>query len=391
MVIPFFPQVGILLRAFGYSSDTIIYVSGGEVFGGQRTMVPLHAMFDNVVNRTSLTTVREITKIYGCEGYVAKTSHRPSPIEEETKLEAWKSSGPCPRPLPPPPVRPKYPYNIEGWWGLVAASDNEPDSTVAELRANAHKLLWEAIDYVICVEAKVFIPAFDRDGRGRSNLSSMVMGHRLYQSAASKTYRPDRKKVAKFFDEIRDHLYQANHTWLTLIRKHLSVTSLDGLNEVGKSSNLLSFLSHPVPEYSCIKHNNLELSSDSSSQSTYSQLKVALGVGYKYPVWIDNIPNSYSSESKGKQDDLEDEDPTSQLFLWNVVSGDVGGAEANNKEMQMEDREEIENGEKLGAKLKLLTYSLWILLGNRGGKSQRGCTMRLTRTRRTNSNQREFE
>ena len=188
-----FPQVGILLRAYGYSSDTIIYVSGGEVFGGQRTLLPLHGMFDNVVDRTSLSTSWELNRIYGREVNIATYIPRIPPfLQEEKKLEEWKNSGPRPRPLPPPPARPKYPYNIEGWWGWVAESDNEPDSTVMELRTNAHKLLWEAIDYVICVEADVFIPGFDRDGKGHPNFASLVMGHRLYQSAASITYRPDR-------------------------------------------------------------------------------------------------------------------------------------------------------------------------------------------------------
>lgn len=186
-------QVGMLLRAYGYSWDTIIYVSGGEVFGGQKKLIPLHAMFENVVDRTSLATTWELNKIYGREAnLVDKYPRTPPSVKEEMKLEAWKTSGPRPRPLPPPPARPKYPYNIEGWWGWVAESDNEPDSTVMELRTNAHKLLWEAIDYTICVEADVFIPGFDRDGKGRPNFASLVMGHRLYQSAASKTYRLDR-------------------------------------------------------------------------------------------------------------------------------------------------------------------------------------------------------
>lgn len=182
-----------LLRAYGYSWDTIIYVSGGEVFGGQKKLIPLNAMFENVVDRTSLATAWELNKIYGREAnLVDKYPRTPPSVKEEMKLEAWKTSGPRPRPLPPPPARPKYPYNIEGWWGWVAESDNEPDSTVMELRTNAHKLLWEAVDYTICVEADVFIPGFDRDGKGRPNFASLVMGHRLYQSAASKTYRLDR-------------------------------------------------------------------------------------------------------------------------------------------------------------------------------------------------------
>jgi hypothetical protein len=188
-----FLQVGILLRAYGYPWDTILYVSGGEVFGGQRTLTPLHAMFENIVDRTSLSAAWELNRIYGREVNLVGTKLRAPPsVVQEKKHEVWKNEGPRPRPLPPPPARPKYPYNIEGWWGWVAESDYEPESTVMELRTNAHKLLWEAIDYLICVEADVFIPGFDRDGKGRPNFASLVMGHRLYQSAASKTFQPNR-------------------------------------------------------------------------------------------------------------------------------------------------------------------------------------------------------
>lgn len=193
-------QIGILLRAYGYSKDAIIYVSGGEVFGGQRTLIPLHAMFENVIDRTSLSTPWEMIRLYGKEVNLVDTPGPPPFVEEVTKRAAWKNAGPRPRPLPPPPARPKS-YNIEGWWGWVAESDNEPDSTVIELRTNAHKLLWEAIDYVICVEADVFIPGFDRDGKGHPNFASLVMGHRLYQSAASKTFRPDRY-MPLFFEPV---------------------------------------------------------------------------------------------------------------------------------------------------------------------------------------------
>lgn len=185
--------MGILLRAYGYSWDTVIYVSGGEVFGGQRALIPLHAMFENVVDRTSISAGWEINRIYGREvNLVGNHPRTPPSVVRIKKLEAWKTAGPRPRPLPPPPARPKYPHNIEGWWGWVAESDNEPESTVMELRTNAHKLLWEAIDYMISVEADVFIAGFDWDGKGHPNFASLVMGHRLYQSAASKTFRLDR-------------------------------------------------------------------------------------------------------------------------------------------------------------------------------------------------------
>ncbi|KAL2896142.1 O-fucosyltransferase 27 [Bienertia sinuspersici] len=246
---PLMPEeVGIVLRAYGYRSDSVIYISGGEIFGGQRILIPLHAMFDNVVDRTSLSTPYELTRLYGREANSVDPPRRmpPSTIEEE-KLETWKKVGPRPRPLPPPPPRAKYPYNIEGWWGWVAESDNEPESTVMELRTNAHKLLWEAIDYIVCLEADVFIPGFDRDGKGHPNFASLVMGHRLYQSAASVTYRPDRKEVVRLIDYIRLSKHPANRTWLSSIRKHLRKSLLDGPTEAFNTSNRSPFSLTPFP------------------------------------------------------------------------------------------------------------------------------------------------
>ncbi|PRQ23209.1 putative GDP-fucose protein O-fucosyltransferase [Rosa chinensis] len=149
---PLMPEeIGIILCAYGYLWDTIIYVSGGEIFGGQRKLIPLLAMFKNVVDGTSLSIFWELSRIYGHEANLFESNPRSPPtVEEEKKVEAWKTVGPrpLPLPLPPPSARPKS-YNIEGWWGWVAESDNKPDSTAMELRTNAHKLLWGAIDYVM--------------------------------------------------------------------------------------------------------------------------------------------------------------------------------------------------------------------------------------------------
>ncbi|KAJ9147472.1 hypothetical protein P3X46_029630 [Hevea brasiliensis] len=344
---PLMPEeVGILLRAYGYPWDTIIYVSGGEVFGGQRTLIPLHAMFENVVDRTSLSTGWELGRIYGREVNLAGNNPKiPPSVVEEKKLEAWKTAGPRPRPLPPPPARPKYPYNIEGWWGWVAESDNEPESTVIELRTNAHKLLWDAIDYVICVEADVFIPGFDHDGKGHPNFASLVMGHRLYQSTSSKTFRPDRKEVAKLLEETREHLYQANRTWLTSIRRHLRRSLVDGAIEASTKSKPFSFLSHPVPECSCSRYNVTETPGHASSSPTHAQVEAALGVTHRCPRWMDG---ETISRLKDKEiEEILDEDVSSSglFFKHSVGSHESGGGEINKEETQLEDQEEFEGVE----------------------------------------------
>lgn len=352
---PLMPEeIGIVLRAYGYLWDTIIYVSGGEIFGGQRTLIPLRAMFENVVDRTSLSMPWELSRIYGREAnLVDRNPGSPPMIEEEMKIEAWKTAGPRPRPLPPPPARPKS-YNIEGWWGWVAESDNEPDSTVMELRTNAHKLLWEAIDYVICVEADVFIPGFDLDGKGHPNFASLVMGHRLYQSAASKTYRPDRKKVTKLLEEIRDHLYHANHTWLMSVRKNLRKRLVDGVIEASARSKPLSFISHPVPECSCLRYDpagksiNATTSDHTSTSTSHSQVLAALGVVHYCPAWMEN-DLILQSKDKENEETLDEDDSTSSGLFFRKNNGyhEGGNGDLSNKEeTQLEDQEELEGGER---------------------------------------------
>ncbi|KAI3452171.1 hypothetical protein Pfo_008836 [Paulownia fortunei] len=349
---PLMPEeIGILLRAYGYSWDTVIYVSGGEVFGGQKKLIPLHAMFENVVDRTSLSMPWELNKMYGREAnLVDKSPKTLPPVKEEKKPDAWKTSGTRPRPLPPPPARVKYPYNIEGWWGWVAESDNEPESTVMELRTNAHKLLWEAIDYTICVEADVFIPGFDRDGKGNPNFASLVMGHRLYQFAVSKTFRIDRKEVTRLLEEIRDHFYQANHTWITSLRRHLRRNLVDGLTEELTRSKPLSFLSFPVPECSCLRGDPSEVSINASSPSAHSPLHDVLGAMHRCPSWMDSDVVSPPRDKESEEDNVDEDDselPAAALLFRQSGESNEGGVEMSNKEeTQMEDQEELEGGER---------------------------------------------
>ncbi|KAI3765091.1 hypothetical protein L2E82_15116 [Cichorium intybus] len=96
--------------------------------------------------------------------------------------------------------------------------------------------LWEAIVYMVCVEADVFVPGFDRDGKGRPNFASLVMRHMLYQSATAKSFRLDRKKIAMHMEEISEHLYEANNSWIKSVRSHLRESLLEQLTEESKAS-----------------------------------------------------------------------------------------------------------------------------------------------------------
>lgn len=362
---PLMPEeLGIILLAYGYPSDSVIYISGGEVFGGQRILIPLHAMFDNVVDRTSLTTNHELVKLYGRETDHIFPPRGPvlSDVSGNVKsAKSWKNAGPRPRPLPPPPARPKT-YNVEGWWGWVAESDREPDSTLIELRTNAHKLLWEAIDYIVCIEADVFIPGFDLDGKGRPNFASLVMGHRVYQSPEAVTYRPDRKKIVKFIDEIRDSIHRANQTWLSAVRKHLRTSLVDGLTETARNSKPLSFLSHPVPECSCWRddHTSKERTKTRvgtrtlGPSSNHSDLQTALGVLQSCPSWMDRDKASVKLREKENEDDVDDDvNAGSAGVLFRSAGGGNGGisgetntSTSNKEENQMDDQEEPEGGDR---------------------------------------------
>lgn len=341
---PLMPEeVGILLRAYGYSRDTIMYVSGGEIFGGQKKLIPLRGMFGNTLDRTSLSTSWELTSLYGRESNIIDKPKITNFIKKEINIEILKNSGSRPRPLPPPPARPKYPYNIEGWWGWVAEIDNEPESTVMELRVNAHKLLWEAIDYMVCVDADVFVPGFDRDGKGRPSFASLVMGHRTYKSAFLKTFRIDRREAVKLIDEIRDHLYEANHTWITTVRKHLRSALLEGLKNESTRSKPLSFLSHPLPECSCWSPlPTKKTRSHASNPSIRSQVQASLGVTRQCPGRINSDSRSAQLWDDDKEEDLDEEDATSSGLFFQST----GVAEVNSKEEAHLDDQEEEGSER---------------------------------------------
>lgn len=150
-------------------------------------------MFPNVVDRTSLCSKKELARLVGPESPLPEEiiPFPPVPSEEQVILE-WKKAGPRPRPLPPPPARQFYPHERSGWYGWVTAVDNEPSPSPRDRRERAHRLLWDAVDYLVSVEADAFFPGFHSDGRKSSDFSSLVMGHRLFRMPSAVTYRPDR-------------------------------------------------------------------------------------------------------------------------------------------------------------------------------------------------------
>jgi len=177
----------------GYPSKIRIYLAGSETFGGQRILIPLRALYTNLVDRTSLCSKQELINLIGPETPLPEDLFKPPPAKSAKQIkEEWNKAGPRPRPLPPPPGRPIHQHEKEGWYAWVAENDFEPDPSLADLRRQAHRLLWAALDYIVSVEADAFFPGFNNDGSGWPDFSGLIMGHRLYEMASARTFRPDR-------------------------------------------------------------------------------------------------------------------------------------------------------------------------------------------------------
>lgn len=299
-------EVGIILRAMGYPPKTIIYLAGSETFGGQRVLIPLRAMFANLVDRTSLCSKSELSDLLGSETPLPLENYQSPPAKSEEKLkEEWKKAGPRPRPLPPPPDRPIYKHEKEGWYGWITETETEPDPSPLDLRMQAHRLLWDALDYIVSVEADAFFPGFNNDGSGWPDFASLVMGQRLYEIASSRTYRPDRKVLAEFLNMTRDNMYHPKQNWTHLVQEHLNKSlGEEGLIMQFLLSKSASFISHPLPECSC------RISSgEAPTRVRGGDGRVLYGGEEECPKWMQHDQDVIFSESlaeeEGKIEDIE--------------------------------------------------------------------------------------
>ncbi|CAA6668106.1 unnamed protein product [Spirodela intermedia] len=299
---PLMPEeVGLLLRAVEYPPDTIIYLAGSETFGGQRVLLPLRAMYGNTVDRSSLCGKTELSSLAGPESPLpASTVQPPPPKTKEELQEEWKKAGPRPRPLPPPPGRPFYRHEKEGWYGWLAEAEVEPDPTTMDLRMNAHRLLWDALDYHVSVEADAFFPGFNDDGSRWPDFSSLVMGHRLHKSASKITYRPDRRRLAELFGTTSSNRYHPSRNWTLAMRESLKKgLGVDGLaaaaDRMTEQLPPPSFLSHPLPGCSC------------RTSPAAGDQEVLLGGVEICPEWMRPSPVSVSLRATGGKDDGSEE------------------------------------------------------------------------------------
>lgn len=146
-----------------------------------------------------------------------------------------------------------------------------------------------------------------------------------------------RKEVVKLLEQTRDHLYQANVTWVKSIRRLMRKSLLDGLLGGSAKSKSFSFLSHPVPECSCSTHDLQE-----------SQLKAALGAVHRCPSWM-NTGSGTAPKEKESEDDLDEYDSLSSssgLFFQNSSGSHETAGDVIKEETQLEDQEELDGGER---------------------------------------------
>lgn len=123
---------------------------------------------------------------------------------------------------------------------------------------------------------------------------------------------------------------------------------IDGLIEASTKSKPMSFLSHPVPECSCLMYDSTETEVHASSPSTQSQVQATLGVVHQCPAWMKS-DLILRSKDKDNEEDLDEDDSTSSglFFRQGGENHESGGGESNNKEeAQMDDQEELEGGER---------------------------------------------
>jgi hypothetical protein len=155
-----------------------------------------------------------------------------------------------------------------------------------------------------------------------------------------------RKEVVKLLEENREHLYQANHTWLTSTRSHLRRSLMDGVMRASTESKPLSFLSHPVPECSCLRYDHAKRSLHASSPSSRAPVEAALGVVHHCPMWMDSGIKTKLKDKEIEEDPDEDISSSSGLFFRNSGGNhESGGGELIKEESQLDDQEELEGAD----------------------------------------------
>lgn len=56
-------EVGLILQSMGFDNSTRIYIAAGDIFGGDRFMKPLQALFPHLESRSSIATAEELAAV----------------------------------------------------------------------------------------------------------------------------------------------------------------------------------------------------------------------------------------------------------------------------------------------------------------------------------------
>eukprot|EP00249_Psilotum_nudum_P014066 c24645_g1_i1 orf=311-1978(-) len=56
-------EVGLILQSMGFNNSTRIYIAAGDIFGGERFMQPLRALFPRLENRSTIATAKELATV----------------------------------------------------------------------------------------------------------------------------------------------------------------------------------------------------------------------------------------------------------------------------------------------------------------------------------------
>lgn len=155
-----------------------------------------------------------------------------------------------------------------------------------------------------------------------------------------------RKEVVRLLEEISDHLYHANHTWLMSVRKHLRKRLVDGLVEASTKSKSMSFISHPVPECSCLRrdYTGKSINASTSTPSSHSQVIAALGIVHFCPAWMEN-DLTLQTKDKENEEALDEDDSTSSGLFFRKSNGYHEDL-SNKEETHLEDQDEVEGGDR---------------------------------------------
>ncbi|KAJ6396309.1 hypothetical protein OIU77_021357 [Salix suchowensis] len=123
---------------------------------------------------------------------------------------------------------------------------------------------------------------------------------------------------------------------------HLRRSLIDGVIRASRKSKPSSFLSHPIPECSCLRFDLTKR----SPHSTGAPVEASLGITHHCPKWMDSEIKTKLKDKESEEDPDEDISSTSGLFFRNSGGNhESGGGELIKEESQLDDQEELDGAD----------------------------------------------